>query len=455
MLTANSRSSFAPWENGGYDEECFVGIRFAVFFLYSVLLGVALLVVLPYYAFRALAAPEIFEGLWERLGRTRARPPQGCIWVVLSSLGEARAAEPLLRAMRKQWPDLPLYVSAFTASGRSHLRALGLSGVQVFAPPLDFACLVRRVVGKIRPRLLVLVEGEVWPHLVREAHQCGVPVVLASGRLSERAFHRWKFFERFARCTWGALTEAWAQGEGDAERMRTLGVSTERVRALGNLKFDVEVRPSEEVLRRARSLAGERPVWVAGSVRPGEEPLVLKAFAAVRREFPDGLLFLAPRHPEKSEKALAEAGRGKSVRFLRWSELPSSSSEGACDVVWVDALGVLASLYARADVVFVGGSLLPYGGHNILEPAYFAKPILTGPFLKNFLDIAARFRERGALLEVKDAAALADRVIHLLYDEPARRILGERAKSLLDENRGIAARLLREIARCAEKSSDA
>jgi 3-deoxy-D-manno-octulosonic-acid transferase len=425
-----------------------------VFFLYSVLLGVALLAALPYYAFRALAAPEIFEGFGERLGRARARPPQGCIWVVLSSLGEARASEPLLRAMRERWPDLPLYVSAFTASGRSHLRALGLSGVQVFAPPLDFACLVRRVLKKLRPRLLVLVEGEVWPHLVREAHRRGVSVVLASGRLSERAFRRWKLFKRFARCTWDALTEVWAQGEGDAERMRTLGASPERVRVLGNLKFDVEVRPSEEVLRRARSLAGERPVWVAGSVRPGEEPLVLKAFAAVRREFPDGLLFLVPRHPEKSEKALAEAGRGGSVRILRWSELPPSS-EGACDVVWVDALGVLASLYACADVVFVGGSLLPYGGHNILEPAYFAKPVLTGPFLKNFSDIAAGFRERGALLEVKDAAALADRVIHLLYDEPVRRVLGERAKSLLDENRGVAARLLREIARCAENFPDA
>jgi 3-deoxy-D-manno-octulosonic-acid transferase len=373
---------------------------------------------------------------------------------MLSSLGEARAAEPLLRAMRERWPDLPLYVSAFTASGRSHLRALGLGGMRVFAPPLDFACLVRRVVKKLRPRLLVLVEGEVWPHLVREAHRRGVPVVLASGRLSERAFRRWKFFERFARRTWGALTEVWAQGEGDAERMRTIGASPERVRALGNLKFDVEVRPSEEVLRRARSLAGERPVWVAGSVRPGEEPLVLKAFAAVRREFPDGLLFLAPRHPEKSEKTLAEAEREGSVRILRWSEL-QSSPEKTCDVVWVDALGVLASLYARADVVFVGGSLLPYGGHNILEPAYFAKPVLTGPFLKNFSDIAARFRERGAMLEVKDAAALADRVIHLLYDEPVRRVLGERAKALLDENRGVAARLLREIARCAEESSDA
>lgn len=425
-----------------------------VFFLYSVLLGVVLLAALPYYAFRALAAPEIFEGLGERLGRTRGRPPQGCLWVVLSSLGEARAAEPLLRAMRERWPDLPLCVSAFTASGRSHLRALGLSGVQVFAPPLDFACLVRRVVKKIRPRLLVLVEGEVWPHLVREARRRGIPVVLASGRLSERAFRRWKFFGRFARRTWSALTEVWAQGEGDAERIRTLGASPERVRVLGNLKFDVEVRPSEEVLRRARNLAGERPVWVAGSVRPGEEALVLEAFAAVRQEFQNLLLFLAPRHPEKSEKALAEAGRGGSVRILRWSEL-QSSPEKTCDVVWVDALGVLASLYARADVVFVGGSLLPYGGHNILEPAYFAKPVLTGPFLKNFSDIAARFHERGAMLEVKDAAALADRVIHLLYDEPVRRVLGERAKSLLDENRGVAMRLLREIARYAEKFSDA
>jgi 3-deoxy-D-manno-octulosonic-acid transferase len=304
---------------------------------------------------------------------------------------------------------------------------------------------VRRALEVVNPALLLLVETELWPNLIHEANRRGARIALVNGRISPRSFPRYRRLRRFLGRVLSQIDLFLMQGEAHAERIRAMAAPPERVRVTGNLKFDaVEAGRPPERLARVIQSGAPRPLWVAGSTVEGEEPLVLAAFHRVRERVPDARLLIAPRHPERFAEAqrLVEAAGFRCER--RSGLAPGGWSNGA--VLLLDTLGELAQLYALASVVFVGGSLVPSGGHNILEPAVAGKPVLVGPHMENFQEIADEFREQGALLQVRAGAELGDAVAALFADASRRRELGERARAIFERNRGACARAVESLA---------
>jgi 3-deoxy-D-manno-octulosonic-acid transferase len=365
------------------------------------------------------------------------------------------AAE-LIRRLRAEIPEAPVFVSVTTAAGRA-LAAERLRGLAagVFATPIDIAWTVRRVLRTIRPSVVVILETEIWPNLFREARRAGCSLVMVNARISDRAlpaYRRWRWFFRHVLAEPQAIL---AQSEGLAARYREIGASA--VRSGGNLKYDFQlpkpVAAVEEFVRRVRP---EKVFIAASTMPPDEEEAVIQAFVELARRHPRLLMLLAPRKPERFDLA-ADLLRSAGIGFVRRSELSddppgAETSLGAADtsvcatssVLLLDSMGELAGLFGLGDVVFVGGSIVTWGGHNLLEPAVFGKPIVTGPHLQNFRDMADAFRARGALVEVRDAAELTEAVDRLLRDPGD---YGARAKACAESERGASAVAVREIRR--------
>jgi 3-deoxy-D-manno-octulosonic-acid transferase len=366
------------------------------------------------------------------------------IWIHAVSVGEVLAARPLVPALRERFPGHRLFLSTTTLTGNEIAKSVrGLDGL--FFAPFDFPHAVRRALEVVNPSLLVLVETELWPNLIHEASRRGARVALVNGRISPRSFPRYRRVRRFLS---GMLSEVdlfLMQGEPHAERIRAMTAPPERVKVTGNLKFDaVEAgRPPERVVRLLNG-GSPRPLWVAGSTMPGEEELVLRAFHRVRERVPHARLLLAPRHRERFSEVpglIESAG----FRCLRRSALdPGSWSDG--EVLLLDTLGELAQVYSLASVVFVGGSLVPTGGHNILEPAVAGKPVLVGPHMENFQEIADAFRAADALVQVAGEEQLIEAAGGLLRDAARRRALGENGRALVESNRGALRRTVDALA---------
>jgi len=352
------------------------------------------------------------------------------------SVGEVTVARPLLVELRRRHAELPLLLSATTATGLRLARAHGVADA-VITFPLDLPGPVRRSLDAARPRLVVLVETEIWPEFLTACARRAIPVVLVNARVSERSFRRYRLARRLLAPVLEAVSLALAQDDLDAERLATIGVRPERLRVTGNLKFDVAPpAPPPQASAELRRLARARPVWIAGSTVAGEEEQVMGAWSllpAARRPF----LIVAPRHPERSEEAVA-AARRHDARVVRRTAL--SDHAATCDVVVLDTIGELAALYELADVAFVGGSLVPTGGHNPIEPARYGVPVLTGPYISNFLTIYEHFIECGAARVVRDQASLAEAVMELTGDTDAARIAGAAGRALLDRHAGATQR---------------
>jgi 3-deoxy-D-manno-octulosonic-acid transferase len=410
--------------------------------LYSVVLVVGFVLGLPWFLWKGRASGKYLRTFRERMGRLPVYlnlDGDRSIWIHAVSVGEVLAARPLVPALRERFPGHRLFLSTTTLTGNEVAKksVRGLDGL--FFAPFDFPHAVRRALEVVNPSLLVLVETELWPNLIHEASRRGARVALVNGRVSPRSFPRYR---RVRRLLSGVLSEVdlfLMQGEPHAERIRAMTAPPERVKVTGNLKFDaVEAgRPPERTVRLLHG-GSPRPLWVAGSTMPGEEELVLRAFHRVRERVPHARLLLAPRHPERFPEVpglIESAG----FRCLRRSALdPASWSDG--EVLLLDTLGELAQVYSLASVVFVGGSLVPTGGHNILEPAVAGKPVLVGPHMENFQEIADTFRAESAIVQVASADELGREVSALMLDEPRRRALGERARGLVGRNRGAVSR---------------
>jgi 3-deoxy-D-manno-octulosonic-acid transferase len=410
--------------------------------LYSVVLVVGFVLGLPWFLWKGRASGKYLRTFRERMGRLPVYlnlDGDRSIWIHAVSVGEVLAARPLVPALRERFPGHRLFLSTTTLTGNEVAKksVRGLDGL--FFAPFDFPHAVRRALEVVNPSLLVLVETELWPNLIHEASRRGARVALVNGRVSPRSFPRYR---RVRRLLSGVLSEVdlfLMQGEPHAERIRAMTAPPERVKVTGNLKFDaVEAgRPPERTVRLLHG-GSPRPLWVAGSTMPGEEELVLRAFHRVRERVPHARLLLAPRHPERFPEVpglIESAG----FRCLRRSALdPASWSDG--EVLLLDTLGELAQVYSLASVVFVGGSLVPTGGHNILEPAVAGKPVLVGPHMENFQEIADTFRAENAIVQVASADELGREVSALMLDEPRRRALGERARGLVGRNRGAVSR---------------
>jgi 3-deoxy-D-manno-octulosonic-acid transferase len=411
----------------------------------SLLYNLAVYLLAPIYCgvllWRGIAERGYREHFAERFG-LGARLEGASLWVHAASVGEVQAALGLVRALRERVPHVPVVVTTVTPAGAARARAaLAAQGVDVRHVPLDLPGCVRRFFDRVQPRLAIFVETELWPNLYRECSRRGVPLVLASARLSARSARRYSRLRGLFAPALAAIDVIAAQTCTDAERFRGIGVSAERTRVVGNIKFDFSL-PSDLSARgreiRAR-LGEERLVWVAGSTHAGEEHAVLQAHARVREMNRNALLVLAPRHPQRFDEVASTIERS-GVRCARRSrgETPTRATE----VLLVDSMGELLEFYAASDVVFVGGSLVPIGGHNLLEPAALARPILTGPHNFASGEIARQLLEHGAAEIVRDADELGRRATALLADPALRARMGAQGVAVVEENRGALARLL-------------
>ncbi len=412
-------------------------------FAYVLLSYVLAPFVAAFLIIRGLRNPAYLERFGERFGFSRNRL-ESCIWVHAVSVGEVQAASGLVRALRERYPELPLVMTTVTPTGAQRVNSLfGDNVIHVYAP-YDLPGAVRRFFDRLSPRLAIIIETELWPNLYHECGRRRVPLVLASARISPRSVTKYRRFVGLFREALSHGIVIAAQGESDAERFRSLGANPARTHTTGNIKFDmaptVDVREQGDALR-AEHAAG-RPVWVAGSTHEGEEALVLDAHASLRGTVPDALLMLVPRHPERFASVAALA-RDRGYRVVTRSS--GAVCDAQTDVFLVDTLGELMAMYAAADIAFVGGSLVPIGGHNLLEPAALGKPILTGPYTFNAEDIAALFIDQGAAERVATAGQLADRLGVLFADAEAARRMGERGREVVSQNRGALARLLELI----------
>jgi len=395
---------------------------------------------------RGLRDRSYWHNFGERFGLGARRPPHG-VWVHAVSVGEVQACAPLVSALYRRHPDVPLTVTTFTPTGAARARALFGNVAEVRYVPYDLPGAVRRFFRRAQPRLAVIFETELWPNLYRECGRRRVPLVLASARISARSLGRYR---RLGALFSDALSQAAivaAQGEADAERFRALGAAPDNTHVTGNLKFDFELPPdiAERGQRVREQYAAERPLWVAGSTHGGgEETALLEAQRQVLSAHGDALLVLAPRHPARFDEVaqqLSEAG----MRFVRRSDPDRTRGRQPPQVLLLDSLGELLEFYAAADLAFVGGSLVPVGGHNLLEPAALGVPILTGPHNFNAADVAALLIARRAALLVHNSQELAERVSALLADPAERARIGAQGRASVEGSRGALVRLLELI----------
>ncbi len=420
--------------------------------LYSLITLLALVVLSPYFVFQALRHGKYVGGLAERFG---SLPPSmnaagdDSIWVHAVSVGEVLAAAPLVSELRRCYPDLRLFLSTTTLTGQrlAQQGAADVDGVLYF--PFDWAFCVRRTLNRLKPRLFVMIDTEIWPNLLRECRRRGIPTVLANGRLSTRSFPRYRMIRPLFRHVLSDVDRFCVQGGEAAGRFEALGVDPARITVTGSLKFDalnVEPRPGrggDHVLRFFR-MSPNRPVLVAGSTLQGEEASIIRAFNRLRAGGGRPLLVIAARHPER----FAEVERlclSEGLSTVRRSDLPIDA-EPRGDVVVLDTIGELAALYQIATVVFVGGSLVRAGGHNILEPAALGKPVVFGPHMENFAEIAQTFLTNDAAVQVPSDRALEITIASLMADPVRRAKLGAAARALVETNRGARDRTLAVVA---------
>ena len=448
-----------------------------MYFIYSFLMGLAALLLLPYWFVQGLRNGKYLSNLGERLGFSfpaLAKLPansKGAIWIHAVSVGEALSGITLARRLKEAYPNRPLIISTTTQTGQALARERMPFADAVIYFPLDWAFCVRRALNAVRPSVVLVLETEIWPNFLREAGQRKVPVLFVSGRISDRSFARYQrylgvfgfFLRPFFRNTLSNASAFLMQSEKDAERVRALAAPADRVFVSGNLKYDLELpapTPLSNWLASEIKRSGRSPIIVAGSVVATEEPHALIAFGTLQGEYPKALLVLAPRKPECFDSA-AEFIDESHRKFIRRSQLPiprpsqsqsvqpsdNSTIPSDVTVLLIDSIGELASLYALADGAFVGGSLVPSGGHNILEPAAFGKIPVFGPSMENFSEMASRFVSAGAAIQVESPEDAGVAWIELFREPERMKKMSETARHLVAGSRGATDRTIAEIAR--------
>jgi 3-deoxy-D-manno-octulosonic-acid transferase len=409
--------------------------------LYTLLLYFALPVVLLYLLLRGLRDGAYLRRWQERFGRFSAPQSTGGIVVHAASMGEVNAAAALIQQLSRLHSDAPLYVTTLTPTGSGRVRALFGSEVFHVYAPIDLPGSVRRFLDRTRPRLLVVMETEIWPNLYHEAQRRNVPIVIVNARISPNSIGRYRRLHRLIGPALSSVAAIGAQSAQDATRFLQLGAPREKTCVTGNLKFDIRLPPGlieeGEAIRSAWGV--QRPVLLAGSTHEGDELPLLESFGRVLDSFPTALLVLVPRHPERFGRA-AQLARAAGLRVALRSESISCPADSQCFLV--DSVGELLRFYAACDAAFVGGSLDAIGGHNVLEPAALAKPVLFGPHTFHFADIARQLLDHGAALEVRDAAELEAATRRLFSDPELRDRMGRAAYELVRSGEGAVERTL-------------
>jgi 3-deoxy-D-manno-octulosonic-acid transferase len=390
--------------------------------------------------FRSLRDPRYRKNFAQRFGWGDPMP-EGSIWVHAVSVGEVQAAAAFVRTLYDRYPGIPLVVTTLTPTGDERARTLLGDRANIRYLPLDLPGSVKRFFERVKPRIAVIFETELWPNIYHECGRRRIPLVLASARLSPQAMTRYQRFIGLFRQVLSNRVVVAAQGEGDAERFLSLGSDPDTTHVTGNLKFDfavpANVKTNGADLRA--QYAADRPVWVAGSTHAGEEAQLLEAHREVRKIHPGAILVMVPRHPQRFSEVTTWLEK-QNVRFIRRSQ-PSARTPDL-EVLLVDTLGELLDFYAMGDVAFVGGTLVPVGGHNLLEPAALGLPVLAGPNNFNSADIVKILVDRGAAQIVNDPKELARRVAGLLSNPQDRARIGAIGKECVEDNRGALDKLL-------------
>jgi 3-deoxy-D-manno-octulosonic-acid transferase len=426
-----------------------------LYVLYSVLIVAFCALMSPYLIYQAVRYRKYVSNLPQRLGylpRSFNHDGDESIWIHAVSVGEVLTARALLPELRERYPKLRVFLSTTTMTGQQIARNNLQYVDEVFYFPFDLGFIVTRTLALVKPRLFIMMETELWPNLLRACHRAGVRTMLVNGRISSRSYPRYRLARPFFRRVLRHVDRFCMQSEESARRIIDIGAEPPRVVVTGSLKFDsLDIpgasasadRGRNRVLRYFRIAAG-RPVIIAASTIRGEEEPVLDAFQRIRATMTNALLIIAPRKPERFDEAERLARRA-GWTVARRTEL-RVDAEPRCDVVILDTIGELAQVYQVATVVFVGGSLVDAGGHNILEPAVFGKPIVFGPYMHNFTEIARTFLDHGAAVQVKAGRELEPVLVNLLGDPVRRATLGAGARALVEANRGARNKSLAAIA---------
>ncbi|AKG68958.1 MULTISPECIES: lipid IV(A) 3-deoxy-D-manno-octulosonic acid transferase [Serratia] len=409
--------------------------------LYQVLLYLIQPLIWLRLLLRSRKAPAYRKRWAERYGFCAGKVVSGGIMLHSVSVGETLAAIPLVRALRHRYPYLPITVTTMTPTGSERVQSAFGKDVHHVYLPYDLPGSMRRFLDQVDPKLVIIMETELWPNLINALHQRQIPLVIANARLSARSAAGYKKIGGFIRDILRRITLIAAQNQEDGERFIELGLKRSQLTVTGSLKFDISVTP--ELAARAitlrRQWAPRRPVWIATSTHEGEETILLEAHRRLLEKHPDLLLILVPRHPERfptAKELTQKAGFSYTTRSS--GEIPSGSTQ----VVIGDTMGELMLLYGIADLAFVGGSLVERGGHNPLEAAAHAIPVLMGPHTFNFKDICAKLSEAGGMITISDVDSLVKEIETLLTDEDYRRYYGRHAVEVLYQNQGALQRLL-------------
>jgi len=408
---------------------------------YSILTYLLLPVYACYWFFRGVGNRSYWDRLGQRFGRGYPRLVGGCIWVHAVSVGEVQASVPLVNALTERFPDRHLLITTVTPTGAARVKLLFGDAVEHCYIPFETPNAVTSFFNSIEPDIALIMETEIWPNLYQECGRREIPLVLVSARISPKSAKSYrKFLPLFKETLSHGIVIA-AQSQVDADRFRSLGAAPERTWVTGNIKFDIEL--AEDLLERGAVLRRDnfedRPVWVAASTHDREEQMVLNAHRMVQERYPNATLVLIPRHPERFAAVRTHLHR-EGFRFIsRTDGLPCTSDT---EVYLVDTMGEVPLFYAASDVAFVGGTLVPVGGHNLLEPAAMGRPVVTGPHLFNTQDIANMFERLGASITVNNAGQLGGAVADLFADPELAKDIGARGKEIVRKNKGSLERLL-------------
>jgi 3-deoxy-D-manno-octulosonic-acid transferase len=421
-----------------------------ILFFYNLALLAALVAGAPWWLWRMATTRKYREGLLERLGRVRlAKGLDGhpLIWIHAVSVGEVLAVSRLVGELDTAFPGYQLVISTTTRTGQALARERFGSN-RVFYCPLDLPWAVRAYLNALKPRLLILAETEFWPNLLSGCFRRGIPVAVVNARISDRSWPRYRRLRWLWRPFLSRLSRVLAQSETDAERLKVIGCLPERVTVAGNLKFDVRAAWEAEATVQLKALSADLRLVVAGSTLEGEEAALLEAWPRLLEADPRLAIVLAPRHPERfgAVAALLDQSGFKWVKRSDWRAQPESALKplAAGEIVLLDTIGELASVYSLAAVAFIGGSLIPAGGHNPLEPAHFAVPIVIGPHYANFRSITDDLRARDAV-RIATKEEFAGALIELLRDRSAAEAMGERARQVFDEQAGATGRCVEAV----------
>lgn len=429
-----------------------IASRLAVHRLYTLAVYVLTPLVLSRLAWRSIRVPAYLHRWKERFGWFKAPLAQAPIWVHAVSVGEVNAAVPLVKSLRARYAGVPIVVTTITPTGSHQVRHIFGSDVFHVYAPYDLPGAVNRFLTRVRPRMAVVMETELWPNIFHGCRDQGVPIMVANARLSERSARGYWPMRRLLASTLRCVDAIAAQTRTDADRMIALGADPASVQVTGSVKFDVGMPSSlqerGEAIRHAWGSA--RPVWAAASTHEGEDEAVLDAFARVRETLPDALLVLAPRHPDRFHRVVGLCRR-RGYRTLRRSVDGLGDSTADCFVI--DSMGELPMFLAAVDVAFVGGTLVPAGGHNVLEPAGLGKPVLVGPHTFNVAEIAQMLIDRGGGRRVSDAGELGAHLAELLADADRRDRMGTAGRDLVQAKRGALERMSAMIDDCLAGSS--